>query len=65
MDPWMAGPSKLKEALHRNQAVDIPPQDVWKMEYLSSLLRQLQEAKHMVQEAKVTYIQGLIDSLVL
>ena len=65
MDPWMAGPSKLKEALHRNQVVDIPPQDVWKMEYLRSLLRQLQEAKHIVQKDRVTYLQGLIDSLVL
>ena len=37
------------------------PQDIWRLNYLWSLLRQLQEAKKLVEED----IQGLIDSLVL
>ena len=65
LNPWTAGPYKLKEALHQNQMVDIPQQDVWKVGYLRSLLGQLQEAKHLVQEDKTKYIQGLIDSLAL
>ena len=65
LDPWTAGPGKLKETLHTNESVAIPPQDSWKIEYTRSLLRQLQEAKHSVQDDKVKYIQGLIDSLVL
>ena len=45
--------------------MDIPHQDVWKVKYLKSLLGQLQEAKQLVQEDRVDYIQDLIDSLVL
>ena len=45
--------------------MDIPHQDVWKVEYLKSLLGQLQVAKQLVQEDRIDYIQDLIDSLVL
>ena len=48
-----------------NLSVDIPPLDFWKLIYLRSLLMQLQEAKHSVQEDRMKYLQGLIDSLVL
>ena len=65
LDPWAAGPRKLKETLHINESVAIPPQNTWKIEYTRSLLRQLQKAKYSVQDDRVKYIQGLIDSLVL
>ena len=65
LDPWTAGPVKLKEALQRNQLVSTPPQDAWKLPYLRSLLRQLQEAKYLVQEDRVKQTQNLIDSLVI
>ena len=64
VDPWTAGPGKLKEELEKNQLVDIPPQDAWKLSYLRSLLMQLQQAKHLAQEDRVKYTQDLIDSLV-
>jgi hypothetical protein len=65
LDPWTTGSWKLKEALHKKQTVDIPHQDVWKVKYLKSLLGQLQEAKQLVHEDRIDYIQDLIDSLVL
>ena len=65
LDPWTAGPVKLKEVLKRNQLVSTPPQDAWKLPYLRSLLRQLQEAKYLVQEDRVKQTQNLIDSLVI
>ena len=65
LDPWTAGPVKLKEPLQMNQLVSTPPQDAWKLPYLRSLLRQLQEAKHLVQEDRVKQTQDLIDSLVI
>ena len=65
VDPWTAGPGKLKEGLERNQLVDIPPQDVWRMTYLKSLLMQVQQANHLAQEDRVKNIQDLIDSLVI
>ena len=50
LDPWTAGSWKLKEALHQKQLVDITHQDVWKVEYLKSLLGKLHVAKQLVQE---------------
>ena len=64
-DPWTAGLRKLKEGLQKTEVVATPPQDAWKIGYTRSLLRQLQEAKYSVQDDRVKYIQGLIDSLVL
>ena len=65
LDPWDTGPRKLREAIHGNLSVDIPPLDFWKLIYLRTLLMQLQEAKHCVQEDRMKYLQGLIDSLVI
>ena len=65
VDPWTAGPGKLKEALQKNEQVEIPPQNAWRLPYLRSLLMQLQQAKHLAQEDRVKYIQDLIDSLVM
>ena len=64
MDTWTVGLVKLKEALFNKQLVEIPHLESWKIEYLSSLLRQIQEAKYLGQVDKMIYIQGLIDSLV-
>ena len=62
---WTSGPGKIKEGIEKNQLVDIPPQDAWRMTYLRSLLMQLQQAKHLAQEDRVKNIQDLIDSLVI
>ena len=64
-DPWTVSPFKLKEGLNKKQVVDILPQDVWRLNYLRSLLRQLQEARHLVLEERMVFIQSLIDSLAL
>ena len=61
---WTVGQSKLKKELHSNQLVDIPIRDKWRLIYLSSLLRQHQEASLNVQEDQMTRIQELINSLV-
>ena len=63
LDPWVSG-SRLKTAIHDNLTVATPPLDDWKVKYLMSLLNQLQEAKHDVQDNRMNYIQDLIDSLV-
>ena len=62
-DPWTVSPAKLKQELHSRQLVNIPTEDEWRIRYMSSLLRQLQEAKHLVQEDKISQLQDLIDSL--
>ena len=63
-DPWTASPAKLKQELHKNLQVAIPDQDSWKVRYLSSLLSQLMEAKHLAMEERTAQLQSLIDSLV-
>ena len=65
LDPWTAGARELRNAIHDNLTVDIPPLESWKVKYLMSLLRQLQEAKHCVHDDRMKYLQDLIDSLVL
>ena len=62
-DPWTASPYKLKEGLAKNELVEIASQDQWRLEYLKSLLRQMQDARHMALEQKMLELQGLIDSL--
>ena len=37
---------------------------MWRIAYTKSLLSQLQVAKYLVQDDKVSYLQMLIDSLV-
>ena len=63
-DAWTVSPAKLKQELHSRQLVNIPTEDKWRISYMSSLLRQLQEAKHLVQEDKISQLKDLIDSLV-
>ena len=65
LDPWVTGPRQLKEAIEENLTVETPPQDSWKVAYLKTLLMQLQEAKHSVQDDRIKYLQKLIDSLVI
>ena len=64
LDPWAVALGRLRQALVTHQLVDIPHQEAWKVDYLSSLLRQLQEAKNLGQKDRLTYIQDLVDSLV-
>ena len=64
LDPMVTGAYKLKEAVHNSELVDIPAHDKWRVQYTRSLLSQLQEAKYLVQDDKVVYLQSLIDSLV-
>ena len=63
-DLWTVSQYVLKQKLHSNQLVDIPIRDRWRVDYLSSLLRQLQEAKLLAQVEQVTRLQDLINSLV-
>ena len=64
LDPISTGTWKLKAALCQAELVEIPAQDMWRIPYTKSLLSQLQVAKYLVQDDKVSYLQMLIDSLV-
>ena len=62
-DILTVGSHNVKEALHEKQVVNIPVENGMKVKYLSSLLRELQEAKYSVKEDQVKYLENLIDSL--
>ena len=61
---WTVSHQKLRQELHSKQQVIIPIRDKWRVDYLSSLLRQLHEAKLCVDDQRATRIQDLINSLV-
>ena len=65
LDPWVASPSMLKKAVIDSETVEVASTDVWRLEYLCSLLRQVEEAKLHTDDEKVKELQELIDSLVI
>ena len=50
--------------LCEQEAVEVPPQDRWRIPYLSSLLSQRRVAKNLASEETVDHLTQLIDSLV-
>jgi hypothetical protein len=64
-DPWEASPYKLREGLIGSELVAVERQDGWRIEYLISLLKQYQDARHLVFDEKMENLQALIDSLAI
>ena len=65
LHPWEVSSAKAKAALRTRELVEVLPQDMWRIGYLVSLLRQLQESVHQAMEEKTDQLQKLIDSLVI
>ena len=65
LDPWVASPSMLKRAVIDSETVEVATTDVWRLDYLCSLLSQVEEAKLHTDDEKVKALQELIDSLVI
>ena len=65
LDPWVATPSMLKKAVIDSETVEVASTDVWRLEYLCSLLSQVEEAKLHTYDEKVKSLQELINSLVI
>ena len=65
LNPWEVSSAKAKAALRTRELVEVLPQDMWRIGYLVSLLRQLQESVHQAMEEKTDQLQKLIDSLVI
>ena len=65
VDPWEASPHKLREGLIDAELVAVERQDEWRIEYLLSLLKQYQDAHHLVLDEKMKYLQNLIDGLAI
>ena len=65
INPWTATPGRLKAALQAEEVVDVPALDMWRLSYLSSLLRQRGEAHYLALEDDEQRITDLINSLVI
>ena len=63
-DVWKVSAGKLKQEIHANQLENIPPQDKWIRKYMCFLLKQIEEAKHLVKDDRLKQLQDLLDSLV-
>ena len=63
LDPLVCTSVKLKEELMEKELVEVPPQDIWRVSYLASLLEQRQVAKYLSLEDKEMDLTGLVDSL--
>ena len=56
VDPWEASPHKLREGLIDAELVAVERQDEW---------MQNQDARHLVLDEKMKYLQNLIDGLAI
>ena len=65
LDPCVASPNMLKQAVIDSETVEVASTDVWRLDYLCSLLSQVEEAKLHTHDEKVKELQELIDSLVI
>ena len=65
LDPWQDKSVKVKAALYSRELVELEPKDMWRSEYLCSLLRQRQESAYMGLDDQAKQHQALIDSLVV
>ena len=55
--------ARLKEELFSKEEVEVPVQDVWRLQYLSTLLEQRQEFHYFGDEDNKQQVTLLIDSL--
>ena len=65
LDPWLVSPNRLKQAVIERETVQVVSTDIWRLEYLCSLRRQVEEAKLHTQDDRIKELQVLIDSLVI
>ena len=65
LDPWETGNNRIKNKLSLAETMDVPMEDVWRLEYLSKLLERrivAHYANNGEEEAKIT---DLIRSLTM
>ena len=63
LDPWAFSSARLKAELAKNELVDTPPLDQWRVKYLADLLEQRQIHHYMGDKVEEETVSGLIDSL--
>ena len=64
LNPWTAKSAQLKATIVENEMVDVPPQDLWRLPYLCSLLTQRGTAFFLANEEEQDRLTDLIHSLV-
>ena len=63
LDPWIYGSGRLKEELLKQELVEVPETDRWRVEYLGKLLEQRQQQNYLGEEYSTKELSTLIDSL--
>ena len=65
LDPWTDSYAKIKDAIIRNEQVEVAAEDQWRIPYLKKLLVLMQDLKAMAMDEAQEELKELIDSLVL
>ena len=65
LDPWTDSYTKIKDAIIRNEQVEVAAEDQWRIPYLKKLLVLMQDLKAMAMDEAQEELKELIDSLVL
>ena len=63
LDPWECSSANLKLMLQQKEQVMVPSQDTWRVQYLCTLLAQMQELHYLGAEEEKAKVTKLIDSL--
>ena len=63
MDPWVFSGARVKEELAKQEQVEVPAQDVWRVQYLARLLEERQWLHYRGDEVNEQQVTLLIDSL--
>ena len=63
LDPWVFGSARLKEEILKNEAVEVPPLDEWRISYLRNLLEQRQMLHYMGDNEGRESVTILVESL--
>ena len=63
LNPWEFCSARIKMELVKKEMVEVPPQDLWRVRYLASLMEKRQVADYMGLEESGEYLTELIDSL--
>ena len=65
LDPWVAAPSHLRQALVTAETTEVPAGEEWRVQYLHKLLELRLQSHYSGQQEEEATLTSLLDSLVV
>ena len=63
LDPWVFGSGRMKHELVKSETVEVPEQDLWRVDYLARLLEERQVLHYGGDRDGEERVAALIDSI--